>query len=89
MNDFGSMALTAAAVSLVVSIIKKYSGVSGTKANALAIGVAVVGGAVYTLFKDTTYWTTFLQVLGFANVIYMLLVQHIDNQIKTVVDSIK
>lgn len=85
--DITSMLIVSTAVSLIISFVKHFAGASGTKANAIAIGVALVAAIIYSFLKDTVYWQTFLEVVGFANVIYTVLVQHVDTQIKSITNS--
>lgn len=87
MTDYLSLAIVAMAISVIVSVIKHAAGVSGTKASVITIIVSLVAGGIYAFLKDTVYWQTFLEVLGFANVVYLLLVQHVDTAIQTAVQA--
>lgn len=83
--DILSLAIIGTAVSIIISLIKKYSGTSGDTAKLLTIVVSLIGGGIYYALKDTSLWQSFLMMLGYVNAIYLVLIQHFDNSIEKLV----
>lgn len=85
--DLLNLAIVGTAVSLIVSFIKHYAGTTQTGSLFLTLIVAFVGGTAYYFMRGTQFYQSFLEVLGFANAIYMVLVQFLDPTIEKVVTS--
>lgn len=83
--DFTTLAIVGTAVSLLVSVIKSIAGANGKKALGITIGVSFVGAGAYYFLHGTGFWRGFVEVLGIANAIYMVLTQFLDDGIKKLV----
>lgn len=68
--DIGSMILVGALVTVFVQLIKKQFGTSSTYTYLIVIGISLLAGVVYVLYKDSSWWQNALQVLLAAGGIY-------------------
>jgi hypothetical protein len=71
MNDYLSLAIVAAGVSILVQFVKSNTMIRAQYATIL---LSIVAGAVYYLVRDTAIWQNVLQILLFANGIYSFII---------------
>lgn len=84
MNDIMSLAIVGAAVSVVLEFLKSVTeGHSTAVKIASVITLSLVAGTLYSVFKDTSYWASALNILVWANAIYSLLIKQVVNWSKT------
>lgn len=86
LQTFAQLAIVGTVVSLLVSFIRALAKGNGGLARVLVVVVSLIGGAVYYFFKDTSYWQSFLSVLGLANAAYTILVQFLDKPIDKMIN---
>jgi hypothetical protein len=79
MNDILSLAITGAAVSVLVQFIKSSVGTSGLKTVGIVAVLSLVGGAVYYQFGNTALWQASLQVLVYANAVYGFIIKRFES----------
>ncbi len=72
MQDFLMIGAVGVALSLIVEFIQNKYGTGSSKTRGLVLVLAVVFGGIYTLLKDTIWWTTILGVLGSASTVYAM-----------------
>lgn len=73
--DFLAIGIVGVLLSVVIEIIQAKFGTSSLKTKAVAIGLSLGLGAVYVLFRDTSWWMTFLTILGAASTVYALVLK--------------
>lgn len=89
MNDIMSLAVVGAAISVALEFMKyfieKYGDINNASMKIGAVIVlSLVAAVLYSVFKDTHYWQTFLQILVYANAVYAILIKQIVNWSKSV-----
>lgn len=72
MNDFLMIGIVGVAVSFLVEFIQNQYGTNSAKTRGISIGLAVLLGGIYTILKDTVWWTTILGVLGSASTVFAM-----------------
>ncbi len=70
MELFLSIAIVGVFASILIEATNKIFGLGSTGAKSATILVSIILGGFYTLFQDTTWWTTMLGVLGSASTVY-------------------
>lgn len=75
MQDFVSLAIVGAFVSVVVQFIKSNTSVNP---RIVVIGLSVVAGAGYFFLRDSSFWTSGSQVLLYANAFYGFIISNFE-----------
>jgi hypothetical protein len=73
--DIASYAIVGAMVSVMIEVIKKYSGTSSATNVGMVVVAALLVGVGYQYFSHTPYWPTVLQILAYANLFYGFVVK--------------
>lgn len=74
-NDLLQLSLVAASVTTCVELVKRVAGTSRLGTQIIAIGLSLLGGALYYQFSaNAAFWESALAVLVAANFIYEYLV---------------
>lgn len=63
-----------AATAVIVQFIKKYFELGSWQSWGVAIIISVVVASVYTIFKETSYWTTIVSTLTNAGAVYAFII---------------
>ena len=66
-------------VSLIVQVVKKYSGSNTIGTYAILLGVSVLGAAGYYYASSSAYWPTALQILTSAAAFHNLVIRQLDS----------
>lgn len=72
-NEFLAIGVVGVLLSGAVEIIQAKYGFSSLKTKFTAIGLSLALGAFYVLFRDTSWWMTFLTILGASSTAYALI----------------
>ena len=74
-NDFLSIAIIGAVLSIVIQFIKNKFGMNANMIKLMTILLAVFVGIVYYFLSQTIWWQTILGVLAAASTVYALLLK--------------
>ena len=69
-NDFLSITIVGAALSLAIESLKAKWGTKGWATKTVTILLSILIAGLYVWLRQTSYWQTILTVLGAASIVY-------------------
>lgn len=72
LTEFTSIGIVGIVLSLVIEVITRFWATKPLTSKVIAVIAAVIVGVIYTLLRQTVWWTTILAILGAASTVYSL-----------------
>ena len=69
-NDFLSITIVGAALSLAIESLKAKWGAKGWATKTVTILLSILIAGLYVWLRQTSYWQTIITVLGAASIVY-------------------